>query len=192
MGGAQVVAWQQDAFRVEAQLRADGFSDSDVQEAVAFARRRMALIRGDGAFEDLERRHPAVESRPWFPYAGRCDRALFYSARRMVEYDPGPSWEKVRCPVLVIYGGHDTSLPAEKSLPIIRRGLERAGNKDATYKIFDRADHGMLVAETGGRKERQERSRKRATGEAPDFTPGYLDTMHEWILERFPANTTSQ
>jgi len=184
VGGAQVVAWQQDMFRVEEQLRADGFPEIDIQEAVDFARRRMALIRGPGTFEDLERLHPAVESRPWFPYAGRCDRALFYSARRLVEFDPGPSWEKVQCPVLVIYGDHDTSLPAEKSLPIIRRGLERAGNRDVTYKVFERADHGMQVTDTGGKKGR---ARGHTKAEAPDFTPGYLETMSEWIGERFRA-----
>jgi pimeloyl-ACP methyl ester carboxylesterase len=91
VGGAQVVAWQQDALRVEAQLRADGFPDADVEAAVAFARRRMELIRGQGPFEELERAHAAVEKLPWFEYVGSCDRGRFYGARRLVEYDPGPA-----------------------------------------------------------------------------------------------------
>ena len=97
VGGSQVVAWQQDIFRVETELRADGFPEADIREAVAFARMRMTLIRGKGEFEELEKAHAEVEGRPWFKHAGRCDRALFYSARRMVEFDPGPAWEKVRC-----------------------------------------------------------------------------------------------
>ena len=96
------------------------------------------------------------------PYAGRCDRPLFYSARRMVEYDPGPAWEKVRCPVLAIYGEKDTSLPANESLPIIRRGLDRAGNRDVTIKVFPRADHGLMTSETGGPKEAREREGEEA------------------------------
>jgi pimeloyl-ACP methyl ester carboxylesterase len=185
VGGSQVVAWQQDIFRVEAELRADGFSEEDIREAVAFARMRMGLIRGEGEFEDLERSHAGVERRPWFKYAGRCDRALFYSARRMVEFDPGPAWAKVRCPVLAIYGAKDTSLPAEKSLPIIRRGLDVAGNRDVTIRVFPRADHGLRTSETGGPKEARERSKARRPGDATDFAPGYLDLMTGWLTERF-------
>jgi dipeptidyl aminopeptidase/acylaminoacyl peptidase len=36
VGGSQVVAWQQDAFRVEAELRIDGFPEADIRDAVAF------------------------------------------------------------------------------------------------------------------------------------------------------------
>jgi pimeloyl-ACP methyl ester carboxylesterase len=184
VGGSQVVAWQQDIFRVEAELRADGYPEGEIREAVAFARMRMGLIRGQGEFEELEKAHASVERRPWFRYAGRCDRALFYSARRMVEFDPGPVWEQVHCPVLAIYGEQDTSLPAEQSLPIIRRGLAVAGNRDVTIKVFPGADHGLRTSVTGGPKEARERT-ARPPGDAPDFTPGYLDLMTGWLTERF-------
>jgi pimeloyl-ACP methyl ester carboxylesterase len=185
VGGSQVIAWQQDILRVEAELRADGFPEGDIDEAVAFARMRMALIRGGGEFEDLERAHAKVEGRPWFGHAGRCDRSLFYSARKMVEFDPGPAWERVRCPVLAIYGEKDTSLPAEKSLPIIRRGLAKSGNRDVTIRVFPGADHGLAITTTGGPKEAKERARARKPGDGPDFVPGYLDLMTDWLAERF-------
>jgi uncharacterized protein len=185
VGGSQIVAWQQDAFRVEAELRADGHPEDEIREAVAFARMRMGLIRGGGEFEELEKAHAAVEGRPWFKYARRCDRALFYSARRMVEFDPGPSWEKVKCPVLAIYGEKDASLPPEKSLPIIRRGLAVAGNRDVTIKVFPGADHGLRITVTGGPKETKGRSGAREPGVGPDFVPGYLDLMTDWLTRRF-------
>jgi uncharacterized protein len=185
VGGSQVVAWQQDIFRVEAELRADGFPETDIRDAVNFARMRMGLIRGKGEFEELERTHAGVERHPWFKYVGRCDRALFYSARRMVEFDPGPAWEKVRCPALAIYGEKDTSLPADKNLPIIRRGLGVAGNRDVTIRVFPRADHGLKTSVTGGPKEAGERSMARRPGDGPGFAPGYLDLMSGWLTERF-------
>jgi pimeloyl-ACP methyl ester carboxylesterase len=187
VSGSQVVAWQQDAARVEAQLRADGFPEADVEKATAFARMRMDLIRGKGPFEELEKTHAAVEHEPWFEYVHRCDRNLFYAARRMVEFDPGPTWEKVQCPVLALYGDRDTSLPAEKSLPIIRRGLAKAGNADMTIKVFDHADHGIMRTVSGGPKEARERARTRQTGEPPEFAPGYLDAMTDWLVERLPS-----
>jgi pimeloyl-ACP methyl ester carboxylesterase len=185
VGGGQVVAWRQDALRVEAQLRADGFPDADVKAAVVFASRRMELIRGKGPFEELGHSHAAVEKLPWFEYVGRCDRGRFYGARRLVEYDPGPAWEKVRCPVLALYADKDTSLPAEYSLPVLRRGLAKAGNRDVTVRVFAGADHGMRPARTGGPKEARERARSRRPGEAPAFVPGYLDAMTDWLTARF-------
>jgi pimeloyl-ACP methyl ester carboxylesterase len=185
VGGFQGACWKQDLYRVEAELRADGFPKADVKEALAFARRRMDLIRGQGPFEELERAHARVEKRPWFPYVGRCHRKLFYSARRMVGFDSGPCWEKVRCPVLVIYGDRDRSGPVEECIRIIRRGLARGGNQDVTVKIFPDADHGIRISQTGGRNEARQRSGKGKKGASRDFAPGYLDTMTGWLAERF-------
>ena len=187
VGGSQVVAWRQDSLRVEAELRADGFPEEDIREAVAFARMRMGLIRGKGEFEDLEKSHAAVEKRPWFGYAGRCDRPLFYSARKMVEFDPGPAWEKVRARSWRSTARRTRRSPPEQNLPIIRRGLERAGNKDVTIRVFPDADHGLKVTRTGGPKEARERSKARKPGDGPDFAPGYLDLMTDWLTERFLA-----
>jgi pimeloyl-ACP methyl ester carboxylesterase len=185
VGGSQVLAWKQDLFRVESELRADGYPEADIREAAAFARRRMTLILGAGEFEDLEAAHAAVEKKSWFGHVGRCDRKLFYSARKMVGYDPGPAWEKVCCPVLAIYGANDRSLPPEESLPIIRRGLKKAENPDVTIRVFPKADHGLLRSETGGPKEARERERAKKPADTPDFAPGYLELMSSWINERF-------
>src|SRR5262249_13398562 len=135
VAGWQGPAWRQDVVRVEAELRADGFPEAVIPRAAAFARTRMDLIRGTGPFEDLDHAQKAVETFPWFKYVHRCDAPLFYAARRNVGYDSRPSWEKVRCPVLVIYGDKDTSSgPPDGLVDIIRRGLAKAGNQDVAVK----------------------------------------------------------
>jgi pimeloyl-ACP methyl ester carboxylesterase len=170
---------------VEAELRADGFSDADVAAGVALSRQRMNLIRGDQPFEELERKQQAVRSEAWFEYVHYCDKALFQAARNYIEYDTGPSWEGVHCPVLVIFGDKDAlSGPPEPLLEIIRRGLAKAGNADLAVKVFRDADHSLCATKTGGRKEAQERARRRAAGAGPDFAEGYLETMTRWMGER--------
>jgi pimeloyl-ACP methyl ester carboxylesterase len=184
VSGWQGAAWRQDAVRVEAELRADGFSAADVNEATAFARLRMALIRGTGPYEDLERAQEKVKAQPWFKAVHFCDRTRFYAARRVVEYDTGPSWEKVRCPVLVIYGDRDTSSgPPDELVAAIRRGLTKGGNDDVTVRIFAGADHSLCRSETAGRKEALAKAAK--SGAVPDFMPGYLDLMTAWLRQRF-------
>jgi pimeloyl-ACP methyl ester carboxylesterase len=169
VAGWQGPAWRQDAVRVESELRAAGSPEAEVKEAVAFARRRMALIRGGGPYEELEAAQSRVEARPWFASVRWCDRALFHSARRLVEHDSGPSWEKVRCPVLAVYAGKDTSTgPPEPHVAVIRRGLGKANNTDLTVRVFPEADHSLRVGK--------------------DFAPGYLDAMTDWLGERFPSD----
>ena len=188
VSGWQGAAWRQDAVRVEEELRANGFPEADVKDATAFARARMDLIRGIGPFEDLEKAQERVKTRAWFVSVHWCDRTLFYSARRNVGYDTGPSWEKVRCPVLVIYGDNDRSSgPPDPLVKTIRQGLLKAGNHDVAVRIFTDADHSLCRVETGTRKNATGRAKG---GDPPDFVPGYLDAMTSWLDRRFGATTT--
>jgi hypothetical protein len=82
--------------------------------------------------------------------------------------------------VLVIYGDKDRSSgPPEPLATVIRRGLEKAGDRNLTVKIFPDADHSLAPAESGGAKEAARRE-----GAAPEFVPGYLEAMTNWIAER--------
>ena len=95
-----------------------------------------------------------------------------------------PFGQPIDHPVRAIRCQKDTSLPPEENLSIIRRGLEKAGTKDVTIKVVPGADHGLKVTRTGGPKEAGERSKARKPGDAPDFAPGYLDLMSDWLTVR--------
>jgi pimeloyl-ACP methyl ester carboxylesterase len=186
VSGWQGAAWRQDAVRVEAELRAGGFPEQEIKEAVAFARLRLALIRGAGPFEELEAAQAKAQSRPWFGSVRWCDRTLFYAARRNVGHDTGPSWERVHCPVLVIYGDQDTSSgPPEPLVAVIRAGLAKGRNTDVTVRIFAGADHALCTTKTGGSNEQTQRAKDREGEGDPPFVPGYLDAMTNWLGKRF-------
>jgi pimeloyl-ACP methyl ester carboxylesterase len=138
----------------------------------------------------LEKAQAKVKMRAWFASVHWCDRTLFYAARTNVDYDTEPSWEKVLCPVLVIYGGKDTSSgPPEPLVAVIRRGLKQAKNADVTIHIFSNADHSLCFTETGGEKEQAQRARTRQNQNDPSFVAGYLDMMTEWLCKRFASGS---
>jgi uncharacterized protein len=192
VSGWQGAAWRQDAVRVEEELRAAGFPEADVKEGSAFARDRMGLIRGGGPFEDLDEAQARVKGRPWFGSVHWCDRTLFDSARRNVEFDTGPVWEKVRCPVLAIYGDKDTSSgPADELVATIRRGLMKGGNDDLTVRLFAGANHSLCRAEVGRRKGAAPRPKPPPEGgEGMDFVAGYLDAMTAWLGQKFGTDSS--
>ncbi len=175
VSGWQGPVWQQDLVRVEAEVRAAGYPDSDVRRAAAFARERMDLIRGTGPYEELDKLQSTAKAEKWFRHVGYCGRALFESARKNVGYDTTPSWEGVHCPVLVIYGDRDTSSgPPEGLITVIGRGLKKAGNRDVSIKVFPGADHSLCVP-SGDWGDGQTKAKL-------NFAPGYLELMTGWTL----------
>jgi pimeloyl-ACP methyl ester carboxylesterase len=183
VSGWQGAVWKQDPARVEAELRAAGFSNSDVADGVAFARKRMEMIRGTTPYEELERAQNQVKSSSWFCAVRFCDRARFYSARRSVGFDTSSWWPGVRCPVLVFYGDCDTSTgPPEPLVAIIRRGLKAAGNRDLTVRIVPGADHSLRRVPQSGRPLDATSANKRSPHSGLDFAPGYIETMTDWLV----------
>jgi pimeloyl-ACP methyl ester carboxylesterase len=184
ISGCQQVGWEGELYRLEHELRADGFHPTLIAEGMELARLKVELLRHDGAFEEFNETQKALIGRPWFEYMQFCERKRFDGCRLTMTYDPAPTWDQVRCPVLAIYGAKDTVTPVDASLLIIRQGLSTAGNRDVTTKTFSRADHLITVSESGGRKEAADRARRRPPGAGPEFAPGYFDLVTNWLAAR--------
>jgi pimeloyl-ACP methyl ester carboxylesterase len=97
---------------------------------------------------------------PWFKY--------------FLTYDPEPALEKVRCPVLALFGERDLQVPAEMDKTAMEKALRKGGNKDFTMKIMPKANHLFLTAVTGSPSEYATMKK--------EFVPGFLETMTDWIL----------
>jgi pimeloyl-ACP methyl ester carboxylesterase len=74
--------------------------------------------------------------------------------------------EKVKCPVLAIYGKDDRQVPPNLNATRLRAYLSEANNGDCEVIVISGADH--VLARTG-------------SGLNGDFIPGYLDKMTAWI-----------
>jgi hypothetical protein len=72
-------------------------------------------------------------------------------------------------------GGLDRSVPTAESAPMLRQALADAGNLDATVRVFDRGNHGLLEARTGYESEIHELDR---------YVAGFQDDLIEWIEEQ--------
>jgi dienelactone hydrolase len=172
--GSGVGVEEQELYRSEAWLRADGFSEGEIREAMQFIRQRYqcaATGKGWDALAEVERE---ASKKGWFAYTGGHagkDHPFWGFWRLIHDFDPVPVLQQVRCPVLAVLGAKDTFVPAERSAQIWRESLAKAGNKDVTIKVFPDGDHSLIACKTGGLRE---------TARAKGFVPGYLDTLREW------------
>ncbi len=93
-----------------------------------------------------------------------------------LDHDPAKVLEKVKCPVLALFGEKDLQVPAESNRAAIAGALARGGNTDVILKVFPGANHLYQGARTGGVSE--------YAGLRKEFVPGFLETISGWIREK--------
>ncbi len=100
---------------------------------------------------------------PWFRY--------------FLGFDPRTVLRQVTVPVLAINGGLDLQVPPSQNLPEIAIALGEAGNTDITIREFPGLNHLFQTAGSGSPAEY-------ALIEET-MSPLVLETIRDWILERF-------
>jgi pimeloyl-ACP methyl ester carboxylesterase len=91
-----------------------------------------------------------------------------------IRYDPAPTLERVKCPVLALDGSKDLQVSPEIDLAAIKTALEKGGNKEVTTVELPNLNHLFQECKTGSPSEY-------ATIEQT-FSPLALDEMTKWIL----------
>lgn len=69
--------------------------------------------------------------------------------RFFLSYDPAPTLEKVKCPVLALDGEKDTQVVADQNIPAMKTALARGKNRDATVEILPGLNYMFQRATTG-------------------------------------------
>ena len=90
-----------------------------------------------------------------------------------LRYNPVPTLEKVKCPVLALDGEKDLQVPAQENLSAIKTALEKGGNKNVTTKVFPNLNHLFQDCKTGLPNEYSEIEET--------FSPAALDEITKWI-----------
>ena len=91
-------------------------------------------------------------------------------------YDPAPALEKVKCPVLMLFGELDLQVPPAQNKAPMEKALQEGGNKDYMSVVFPKANHLFLSANTGSPNEYAKLPK--------EFIPDFLETIKDWITKR--------
>jgi len=96
-----------------------------------------------------------------------------------IAYDPLPTAEMVRCPVLILHGDHDKHVPVEHAT-ILAEAIRRGGNQDVTVHIFPGYMHNFIHEEEANRKEKE----KKSLNEILQISPDVLGIISDWIVTK--------
>ena len=91
---------------------------------------------GDDDFVNLQVKQIA---NPWMQY--------------LIKYNPAPTLEKVKCPVLAINGGKDLQVPPKENLDAIKKALTKGRNKNIKTKELPNLNHLFQECKTGSPSE---------------------------------------
>ena len=101
-----------------------------------------------------------VFNNPWF---------RFYA-----KYDPVPTLEQIKIPVLMLFGELDLQFPPSLNKQKMEDALNKAGNNNFKSIVFPKANHLYQEAKIGSPVEYSQLKK--------EFVPGFLETIKDWIL----------
>ena len=178
VSGPGVNPIEQEIWRVEHMLKADGFSSSDIETAVNLRKRGFAVWQhGESDWRDFIFALERARHEPWFNYLGidaNPNKDDFVNEPGWI-LEPVPILKQVSCPVLAIFGELDPFLPVQQSATNFRQALKIGGNQDYEVTIIPKGNHVIFDAVTGSPQEQPN---------LPGFVPEYLALMRDWLLER--------
>ena len=176
--GSTVNSNDQEIQRTELQLRADGFDEGQIREAVAFQKLKFHYACHRDNWSEYSAAVEKFKHAKWFPdpYVGppddKEDKAFnFWKCGA----EPSLAWANYRGPVLLIYGEYEgySSVPAD--LAAFKKAMDTAKNHEYEIQIIKGADHGMGLARNAGERERVQ---------AKQLSGDYFALVTKWVLRQ--------
>jgi pimeloyl-ACP methyl ester carboxylesterase len=90
-----------------------------------------------------------------------------------IKYNPAPTLQKVKCPVLAMGGDKDLQVPATVNLDAINKALIQGGNKNVTIKQLPKLNHLFQECTTGSPSEYAQIEQT--------FSPTALSAILNWL-----------
>ncbi|MEO5929973.1 MAG: alpha/beta hydrolase [Candidatus Kapaibacterium sp.] len=181
--------------QVMAILKSNGAPQTEIDQALQFQEKLQAAIRTGKGMDEVaaslrsniakslgnltpERLKAIGDTTRYLDQAvaGQLKFAETPWYRYFIDLDPAVALEKVKCPVLILFGDLDVQVPAEMNKGGIVAALKKGGNSAYTVKTFPKANHLFLTAKTGSPSEYAMMKK--------EFVPEFLDTISSWISER--------
>ncbi len=95
--------------------------------------------------------------------------------RNFIKHDPRPTLEKVKSPILALFGENDLQVPPKENKNALKEAFKKSDKTNYKIIIFPKANHLFQESETGNPNNYGKLEKK--------FVDGFLETISGWILE---------
>lgn len=163
---------QQNLYQNERQLRAVTNSEAEVAAGLNIVNLQQHYARTGTGWQAYADARQAVQAKVWASALGSLlspDNWWWNWYRTKMDFDPIPVLEKVRVPVLAVWGENDVLMPVAESRAAMESAFVRGNNRNVIYRVYARADHSIQTESW-------------LHGRRPE--PSYMDLLGEWIQKQ--------
>ncbi len=172
-----VTPFEQELQRNKQEMEAVGTPEEQIAKAISSLKADMESLRSEETKEYFRQQIEKLQkegNQKALDESGSANPRFLAWYSTLLDYDPVPALEKVKCPVLVIYGELDRGVPLDPNKRLMEDALKRAGNNQVTLRVFQKGNHALMLSETGSMAE---------FPQLTQFVPGLFDTMVDWIVQ---------
>jgi pimeloyl-ACP methyl ester carboxylesterase len=156
-------------------LRRAGYNDTDRAALQELRTAIEALYRGAGDREEAEHLLSSAVTQPWFELAYLYpELPAATDVWPDMDYEPAPTFAKVFCPTVVMYGSDEECVPAGASKQAWVNATQSSGNSDLT--VVDIPDCGHFPAPGADASSLDVQS--------SSFSAHYTDALQQWFSQR--------
>ena len=161
-------------------LKANGYSEADIEQMVAARKAVDDYMRGTVSRAAAQAKLDGIKTKPWFKYLymGETFRDRKVSGwRKEIENDPLVNLKAVSVPTLILYGADDAVVPVADSAERLKAVAPQMPNMDV--HVIAGADHAMQISEDL----KTSLDPKHDGTERPD-SPEYFALLASWLAAR--------
>jgi pimeloyl-ACP methyl ester carboxylesterase len=168
--GPGVSPGEQERWAARTNLARADLSAGELEEANAYVDQVLVWLRSGAPFDEVRSRvdsqaPPAAFDRLGLPLLPD-DAATWDLFARIIDYDPRLALERIRVPVLALFGAEDRVTPVEESVAAYQAAVRP---ELLTVRVFEGGDHRVLA------------------GDPPRLVDGYLEALSAFVEEAAAA-----
>lgn len=174
-------AFEQELYRVQSEMKAEGFSKADIDKAVAYNNKLRKLIQANQPYDRFVDLQKEIKSAAWADNVISGEEVVYNYLSIVFKKDNAPDLRGLQCPVLAIWGANDLVVPPQKSFAFYKKQLAGMGNTHVLTRIIPDADHTLTFNQSGKRSETIKRREEYKSKPEAIFAPGYVSLMTSWL-----------
>ena len=174
-------AFEQELYRVRSEMKADGFSKTDISKALNYNRKLQVMIQAGQPYDSFAVLQQEIKGAKWADNVISGEEIVYHYLSIVFKKDSPPALSSLQCPVLAIWGANDLVVPPKKSFDTYQKELKNIGNANLVARIIPKADHTLTLNQTGKRAETIERRERYKDNPKEIFAPGFVSLMTGWL-----------
>ncbi len=155
-------------------MKADKFRPAEIDSAIAYQKTMFAYLRGETDSLTLQAASDEMRDQRWSNYVTSFRNKTYIDWwRKYHDFNPNRYLQKMRTPILALFGEQDVLLEAEQHKAIFEALAQEKGDERSKAILYPKTNHFLILGESRGDFQ---------FSEIIGYAPGLFNDINEWVL----------